>query len=283
MNNPLLIPVLLKDTSINNGFIYNELKKTLPCRIGIEFEAGKSFIKGFNEEHKVKATNKYLTDYYHVKEIKCDKNDPEDDSIVENRISIRNYKELKGLYRFMQDLSKYCTLHEGGGIHIHVDVSTFFKNETDKMKEVAKYIERHLNEVASIFPKYTGKFNKRRVGIRRKSTYLNISRLNTFEFRIAPLTFDYFTLMTWIRNCIKFRNKVICECSLKALDEKKICEEYKTIDIPQASYGTPNQFRIVRNRATSDTRLDGTYDTDSDYIITNGTVTNENVVNYNLI
>lgn len=26
MNNPLLIPVLLKDTSINNGFIYNELK-----------------------------------------------------------------------------------------------------------------------------------------------------------------------------------------------------------------------------------------------------------------
>ena len=223
MNNPLLIPVLLKDTSINNGFIYNELKKTLPCRIGIEFEAGKSFIKGFNEEHKVKATNKYLTDYYHVKEIKCDKNDPEDDSsdkndpeddsIVENRISIRDYKELKGLYRFMQDLSKYCTLHEGGGIHIHVDISPYRLN-SKKEQEVCNYIKKRLDIIKNIFPKYTGKYNKKDVGIRHKATWVNISNYGSIEFRIAPLTFDYSVLMSWIIKLIKFRNKLINDCNL---------------------------------------------------------------------
>ena len=213
MNNPLLIPVLLKDTSINNGFIYNELKKTLPCRIGIEFEAGKSFIKGFNEEHKVKADNKYLTDYYHVKEIKCDKNDSEDDDIIENRISIRNYKELKGLYRFMQDLSKYCTLHEGGGIHIHVDISSYQLN-SKKEQEISYYIKRRLNIIKNIFPKYTGKYNKKTVGIRHKATWVNISNYGSIEFRIAPLTFDYSVLMSWIVKLIKFRNKLINDCNL---------------------------------------------------------------------
>ena len=213
MNNPLLIPVLLKDTSINNGFIYNELKKTLPCRIGIEFEAGKSFIKGFNEEHKVKATNKYLTDYYHVKEIKCDKGDSEDDDIIENRISIRNYKELKGLYRFMQDLSKYCTLHEGGGIHIHVDISPYRLN-SKKEQEVCHYIKKRLDTIKNIFPKYTGKYNKKDVGIRHKATWVNISNYGSIEFRIAPLTFDYSVLMSWIVKLIKFRNQLINDCNL---------------------------------------------------------------------
>lgn len=218
MNNPLLIPVLLKDTSINNGFIYNELKKTLPCRIGIEFEAGKSFIKGFNEEHKVEANNKYLTDYYHVKEIKCDKDnlddsDSEDDNILENRISIRDYKELKGLYRFMQDLSKYCTLHEGGGIHIHVDISAYRLN-SKKEQEVCNYIKRRLDIIKNIFPKYTGKYNKKTVGIRHKATWVNISNYGSIEFRIAPLTFDYSVLMGWIVKLIKFRNKLINDCNL---------------------------------------------------------------------
>ena len=219
MNNPLLIPVLLKDTSINNGFIYNELKKTLPCRIGIEFEAGKSFIKGFNEEHKVKASNKYLTDYYNVKEIKCDKGDSEDDSdseddnILENRISIRDYKELKGLYKFMQDLSKYCTLHEGGGIHIHVDISAY-KLNSKKEQEVCNYIKRRLDIIKNIFPKYTGKYNKKTVGIRHKATWVNISNYGSIEFRIAPLTFDYSVLMGWIVKLIKFRNKLINDCNL---------------------------------------------------------------------
>jgi hypothetical protein len=228
MNNPLLIPVLLRDTSINNGFIYNELKKTLPCRIGIEFEAGKNFIKGFNEEHKIKASNKYLTDYYHVKEIKCDKNDSEDDSIIENRISIRNYKELKGLYRFMQDLSKYCTLHEGGGIHIHVDISSY-KLNSKKEQEVKYYIKKRLNIIKNIFPKYTGKYNKKDVGIHHKATWVNISNYGSIEFRIAPLTFDYSILMSWIVKLVKFRNKLINDCNLLLCESLKIKEMEKEI------------------------------------------------------
>jgi hypothetical protein len=228
MNNPLLIPVLLKDTSINNGFIYNELRKTLPCRIGIEFEAGKSFIKGFNEEHKVKATNKYLTDYYHVKEIKCDKGDSEDDDIIENRISIKDYKELKGLYRFMQDLSKYCTLHEGGGIHIHVDISPYRLN-SKKEQEVCHYIKKRLDTIKNIFPKYTGKYNKKDVGIHHKATWVNISNYGSIEFRIAPLTFDYSILMSWIVKLVKFRNKLINDCNLLLCESLKIKEMEKEI------------------------------------------------------
>lgn len=266
MNNPLLIPILLKDTSINNGFIYNELKKALPCRIGIEFEAGKSFIKGFNEEHKVKATNKYLTDYYHVKEIECDKGDSEDDSdseddnILENRISIRDYKELKGLYRFMQDLSKYCTLHEGGGIHIHVDISAY-KLNSKKEQEVCNYIKRRLDIIKNIFPKYTGKYNKKTVGIRHKATWVNISNYGSIEFRIAPLTFDYSVLMGWIVKLIKFRNKLINDCNLllcglfAVIKEKEITElmtnEGIRIDASISDYTTyyiPSTHSFVTTR-----------------------------------
>lgn len=305
-NNPELIPILLKDTSIPKGMIYRELRKAVPCRIGIEFELSGDFAGEFCKKYEVSEfSNKKATKFYNVKDILCDEphyifeeveatigngitmipvKHVDYDKLVELRISISDFHQLKGLYHFMQDVSEFCRIHEGGGIHIHVDMSKFFKGESKKMYEVSKYIERHLNEVVAIFPKYTGKFNKRKVGVCRKATYLNISRLNTFEFRIAPLTFDYSTLMTWIRNCIKFRNKVISECSLKALDEKKICEEYNVVEMSQSSYSTPNQFRIVRNRATSDTRLDGMYDIDSDYVVTNGTITSDNVVtNYNLI
>lgn len=301
-SNPNLIPVLLRDTSIPKGMIYRELKKVVPCRIGIEFEMSGDFTGGFCEKyHTDKCKNKDLTKFYNVKEILYDgtyyqqeevrvtsEDINEDilvnprpclpldvvdyDKIVEIRISIIDFHQLRGLYQFMQDLSEFCRLHEGGGIHIHVDMSDFFKGENNKMTEVSKYIERHLNEVIAIFPKYTGHFNKRRVGIRRKSTYVNISRLNTFEFRIAPLTFDYFTLITWIRDCVKFRNKVICECRLKALDKKKQEKELVLYDLENTCC-TPNRVWSISNRAATDTNLTGTNsymdDDASQYIVRN--------------
>jgi hypothetical protein len=156
----------------------------------------------------------------------------------------------------MQDLSEFCRLHEGGGIHIHVDMSEFFNRENNKMTEVSKYIERHLNEVIAIFPKYTGHFNKRKVGIRRKATYLNISRLNTLEFRIAPLTFNYTTLMCWIRDCVKFKKKVVSTCRLVALDKKKREEDTKVSwSEDQDTSDTPNRTWYITNRTSTSTGL----------------------------
>lgn len=196
--------------------IYRELNKAIPCRIGIEFELSGSFREGFIKTYGVSKENidKTMTNYYGVYNINSDSWYESEDLLYEIRVSILNFKQLKGLYKFMQDLPKFCKLHEGGGIHIHVDISKYFPLYS-KEKELQKYIERHLQEVISIFPKYTGKFNKRKVGISKKATYLNISNKKSLEFRIAPLSFDYTTVINWVIQCIKFRNKVIHDCRLK--------------------------------------------------------------------
>lgn len=236
-NNPLLIGSLLKDTSINKGMIYRELHKAVPCRIGIEFELSGSFREGFIKTHGVSKENidKTMTNYYDVYSINSDSWYESADYLYEIRVSIINFKQLKGLYKFMQDLPKFCKLHEGGGIHIHVDISKYFPLYS-KEKELQKYIERHLQEVISIFPKYTGKYNKREVGISKKATYLNISNKKSLEFRIAPLSFDYATVINWVIQCIKFRNKVIHDCRLKQSPTpehtiKSVQEELSDINI----------------------------------------------------
>ena len=240
MHNPTLIPALLRDTSVNNGLVYRELRKALPCRIGIEFEMGKLFLDGFKKKYDEKATDKSMAEHYGVFEIRSDmpepfnprrrvipSNDPRmddrveyvgstdavDDRIIETRISIKDYHQLVGLYRFMQDLPEFCLMHEGGGIHIHIDMS-MYKLSEKKAREVVNYIRNRLNIVGKLFPTYKGKYNRREVGFHQKSTWVNVSAKNTLEFRTPPLTFDYYTLMKWITGVVKFRNILIHECKL---------------------------------------------------------------------
>ena len=240
MHNPTLIPALLRDTSVNNGLVYRELRKALPCRIGIEFEMGKLFLDGFKKKYDEKATDKSMAEHYGVFEIRSDtpepfnprrriirSNDPRmddrveydgstdaiDDRIIETRVSIKDYHQLVGLYRFMQDLPEFCLMHEGGGIHIHIDMS-MYKLSEKKAKEVVSYIRNRLDIVGKLFPTYKGKYNRREVGYHQKSTWVNVSAKNTLEFRTPPLTFDYYTLMKWITGVVKFRNILIHECKL---------------------------------------------------------------------
>lgn len=240
MHNPTLIPALLRDTSVNNGLVYRELRKALPCRIGIEFEMGKLFLDGFKKKYDEKATDKSMAEHYGVFEIRSDtpepfnprrriirSNDPRmddrveydnpidaiDDRIIETRVSIKDYHQLVGLYRFMQDLPEFCLMHEGGGIHIHIDMS-MYKLSEKKAKEVVSYIKNRLDIVGKLFPTYKGKYNRREVGYHQKSTWVNVSTKNTLEFRTPPLTFDYYTLMKWITGVVKFRNILIHECKL---------------------------------------------------------------------
>ena len=240
MHNPTLIPALLRDTSVNNGLVYRELRKALPCRIGIEFEMGKLFLDGFKKKYDEKATDKSMAEHYGVFEIRSDtpepfnprrrviqSNDPRmddrveddssidviDDRIIETRVSIKDYHQLVGLYRFMQDLPEFCLMHEGGGIHIHIDMS-MYKLSEKKAKEVVNYIRNRLDIVGNLFPTYKGKYNRREVGFHQKATWVNVSAKNTLEFRTPPLTFDYYTLMKWITGVVKFRNILIHECKL---------------------------------------------------------------------
>jgi hypothetical protein len=240
MHNPTLIPALLRDTSVNNGLVYRELRKALPCRIGIEFEMGKLFLDGFKKKYDEKATDKSMAEHYGVFEIRSDTPEPFnprrrvirsntpgaddqveydgpanaiDDRIIETRVSIKDYHQLVGLYRFMQDLPEFCLMHEGGGIHIHIDMS-MYKLSEKKAKEVVSYIRNRLDVVGKLFPTYKGKYNRREVGYHQKSTWVNVSAKNTLEFRTPPLTFDYYTLMKWITGVVKFRNILIHECKL---------------------------------------------------------------------
>ena len=272
MHNPTLIPVLLKDTSINKGLIYRELRKALPCRIGIEFEMGKLFLEGFRKKYDEKATDKSMAEYYGVYEIFSDsvvgdgrirRNDDSsrdiavesgepnevDDRIIETRVSIKDFHQLSGLYRFMQDLPEFCLLHEGGGIHIHIDMSMFNMSEK-KIKEIKGYITKRLNIVSKLFPPYKGEYNKKEVGIQRKATWVNISMKHTLEFRTPPLTFDYYTLMTWIIGVVKFRNILIHECKLvptkgdKNLNEELQINEIVDHSIPESTPYLTNDVHI---------------------------------------
>lgn len=253
MHNPTLIPALLRDTSVNNGLIYRELRKALPCRIGIEFEMGKLFLDGFKKKYDEKATDASMAKYYGVFEIRSDTPEPfnprrrvipsntpgaddqvvydgsanaVDDRIIETRVSIKDYHQLVGLYRFMQDLPEFCLMHEGGGIHIHIDMSMYNLTEK-KAREVVNYIKNRLDIVGKLFPTYKGKYNRREVGFHQKATWVNVSSKNTLEFRTPPLTFDYYTLMKWITGVVKFRNILIHECKLvlSSNSDKKVIEE----------------------------------------------------------
>ena len=245
MHNPTLIPALLRDTSVKKGLIYRELRKALPCRIGIEFEMGANFRSGFRKKYNPKATDEDIAKFYGVQEVRCDdmqmtldqalrrqrrilremeearqdvgRDEPagDADKIIESRVSIKDFSQLAGLYKFMQDLPEFCAMHEGGGIHIHIDMSMFPYTNKAKEKEIHRWITHRLDDVGNLFPKYKGTYNSKKVGIRSKATWVNISSKRTLEFRTPPLTFDYYTLMTWIVGIVKFRNKLIHECQLK--------------------------------------------------------------------
>lgn len=228
-HNPEIIRTLMKDTSIKKGMIYHELNKILPCRVGIEFELSGNFNKGFFSDHtevkvdddSARDENEVIKYYYNLKDFSsdlCSSDSFNDDNLYEIRVSIDKYKHLSSLYRILNDINKYCNYHQNGGIHIHVDMTQYITpdNYSDSVLRelMGRYIVRRLDEIIKIFPKYTGSYNKKEVGIRRKKTYVNISRLGTLEFRIAPLTFDYTTLITWISGLMRFRRKLITELRL---------------------------------------------------------------------
>jgi hypothetical protein len=241
LHNPNLIPILIKDCSINNGLIYSRMRRLIPRRVGIEFECIGNPADYYKYTLKKNITCPLdfekifnLLDYDQDSPITRD--DPSTNSVYnrnnellslnnrlytdrngnvpfnELRVSIKNYSQLRGLYNILELFNNSCIKPIGGGIHIHIDFSSYDNCNT---RVIAKrYINNHLREVEDIFPKYTGTYNKRTVGISCKGTYVNLSCHGSIEFRIAPLTFNYEELIEWIIKCNKFVTKIIHECHL---------------------------------------------------------------------
>ncbi len=270
MHNPTLIPVLVRDTSINKGMIYRELNKVLPCRVGIEFEMGANFLVGFREKYDMpNAQDDDITKFYKVLEIKTDpysisqsealsSNENSEHTnpltneriigktLIETRVSIIDFHQLAGLYKFMQDLPEFCTLHEGGGIHVHIDMSKYKYRLDDDI--VANYITNRLDQIGEMFPTYTGTYNRKRVGHCAKQSWVNISRLNTLEFRILPLTFDYELLISWIFSIVKFRRELIHKCKLEYPPKTLVPEETTRLSWTETLYSYPEENTVWYTR-----------------------------------
>ena len=243
----------MKDLSISKGMIYKELNKALPCRVGIEFELAGNFVGNFVAEHPECLNNfeDFIRDYYGVYSFNADSDTETLDAIRELRVSLKDFHQLVGLYKFMQDLTKYCRIHQNGGIHIHLDMTEFNFKKCKQRRVVKNYITKRLTEIGKIFPKYTGTYNMKRVGDVEKGTWVNMSRLGTLEFRIAPLTFDYNTLMTWIVKLVRFRRILIHDCRLKSTLPKSGSHE-DTALLCDTSQDLPQRLETVTIRNSNE-------------------------------
>jgi hypothetical protein len=218
---PNLLPLLFKDKSIKKGLLQSRLKRVLPCRVGIEFELTGNLSADYIKDHpEIKTQNQFAHHFgvFSYSEDNFDKASSCYRTLNEIRVSVAHPNQLKGLYRIMESMKKYCSIPIGGGIHIHVDWSDYVSS-MNKLAGI-EYVNKHLDEVESIFPKYEGTYNKRRA-YDGKASYVNFSYLNTLEFRIAPLTFEYETLIDWITNCCKFVSKMNRDCKFKRISDSK--------------------------------------------------------------
>ena len=240
-NNPTLIPTLVRDSSISKAILYSQLRRLVPYRVGIEFEyignfgsdflidLGKPNLSVTKAEREIESYFNILrysqdSSYYRVKFKDRGLDSKPNLGLEEFRVSIVNYRQLSGLFKLLEQAKKYCYIPELSGIHIHIDFSKYYDNCDHDI--VRKYIENNLDDVIQIFPKYTGTYNSPGCGVNRKGKYVNITTKHTIEFRIAPLTFDYSTIITWVIKCTKFVNRIINEMHLRVPDSNE-CDERK--------------------------------------------------------
>jgi hypothetical protein len=248
-----MIPVLFKECGISHGFLHSRLRRYVPHRVGIEFECFGDF------------ANSYLKDHgYHWKKFDrfCHqfglRDFSQDTSLIgtcmlqrdlinnleEIRVSICDYRQLSGLYSIMNEMAKYCSISDDCGIHIHIDLTKY--DSIVQKKKAVNWFNAHLCDVESIFPQYKGSYNKRKCDI-GKGNWINLSRLGTVEFRIAPLTFDYEELIVWIVKCNKLVSRMIRECRLNKIRSKSNCNKLDPVESIGLTNGYAIDNPVVRN------------------------------------
>lgn len=232
LKEPSNIPFLLKSKTVNRGALTRYLSNILPYRFGIEFECFGSLILEIHKRYDIDIADSigvcrtfnisaFREDYQSRNKDYLEEIVREDEStgcLNEIRICVDGYKQLKGLFQLMLIMKDKCKIPlEGGGIHIHVDMSAYLNSDTtrNEKERLKKYLEGRLSELEKISGPYTGSYNKRVVGVRTKETWINISRLDTLEFRILSLTFDYETLLTKVTQLQEFVAKTIKDLNLK--------------------------------------------------------------------
>lgn len=239
-HSPNMIPNLFKDCKVKSGFVHSRLRRYVPHRVGIEFECFGDFANQYLIDTKRSWRNwEDFERYFNILDFSQDSSISRigiaskiKESFIGNheeiRVSIQDYRQLNGLYRIMNEMAKYCSISDDCGIHIHIDLT---KYDLPCQKNAAvDWFNNHLYEVESIFPKYTGSYNKR-LASQGKGSWINLSNKDTVEFRIAPLTFDYEVLITWIVKCSKLVSRMISECHLDRLGKKSQVKKIQLSDL----------------------------------------------------
>lgn len=120
---------------------------------------------------------------------------------TEHNISIINYSQIIGLYKILNDMKKHCKLNTASGCHIHLDISHLLKPDIyAHYYELRKHFTKLIRQgtIEQIFGKYTGKMMHSKDCDSGKSSWININtKFHTLEFRTAPMTFEYSTIIRW--------------------------------------------------------------------------------------
>lgn len=228
LNNPSELSYLFKSPNEDKPRLTKIISKLVPFKVGVEFELFGSlaesllgqcrkveYIPSLNNEDLSYARDKfdkklvdsklarmlnivsYSEDYYDWTLAR-----ETNGSLNEIRICFNGYHQLKSFERCCSLLNKYCKIPaEKGGIHIHIDFTKVIK---DKGEDAAKYAVSFFNDpnilsrVLQIFGGYKGKYNSRIAKRRSKGGWINVSILDTIEFRIGHLTYNYHTIISWI-------------------------------------------------------------------------------------
>ena len=139
----------------------------------------------------------YSEDHYHFKSL------IEQRDLNELRIRLRGHLGLVPLWNSLNYMRELCMIPKNsGGIHIHVDCTKYLYSKYDRDTLCEWFNKSDVQDrILAIFGGYDGTYNKPGCKVQTKGYYTNISRLDTVEFRIGKLTFDYSTISTWIYKC----------------------------------------------------------------------------------
>lgn len=212
---PQSIPTLFKHH--NKDILHKQLMSLLNRRLGVEIECcgnvllGRNDIistsQGYNSSKSFKKLKLPFIDISYYQDIKKE----DEERIFEHRISFYGYRQLIGVYNFLEEMKKSCKYSESG-IHIHVDITELkaMLDDSKNQRLLCYYLNKHIPYLAEV-ANYTGTMMHSKGAGFDKNFWINIStwRRYTLEFRVFPMTFEYHELIKFCLCATEITNKAV--------------------------------------------------------------------------
>lgn len=249
LTDPTVLKHILRNPNYDKRKITGIISQMFKYDVGLEFELfgslshlSKIKIRGTDKSKERNDINKniakilrivsYSEDHYHNKSLL------EQKDLNELRIRLRGHLGLVPLYNSLNYMRESCMIPKNsGGIHIHVDCNRFLGTNDDRNLLCNWFSKPEVqNRVLDIFGGYEGTYNKPGCKVRTKGYYVNISRLDTVEFRIGKLTFDYPIIANWIYKCQQLVKEGLRQTRILAKTKVAKTETVINAQIPTREY-----------------------------------------------